>query len=95
VTIYWKAEDGEVVRDREVEEEQQKLNAAWRRIDEREAWRLALTAPRLARYVRPLIRVRLHVRAPRARRAVLRRSPARSPGPREPEPPSRPSEATA
>ncbi len=41
---------------------------------------------------RPLIRIRDRGRARRGRRAALRRSPARSPGQREPEPPARPAE---
>lgn len=85
--FYWRVEGGEPVR--EVEP------LCRREYDQRQAWRraLAVRRGRLARFVRPLVRVRDHGRARRGRRAAFRCSPARSPG--RPERPSRPLERTA
>lgn len=96
VIAYWTVEGGEVVRDREAEEQARTIARAWRRLDDdrrREAWTRRLQ--RVAAPAVALVRRRGHAR--RARRAAggSSRASARSPGSREPDPPSSPLELEA
>jgi hypothetical protein len=85
VIHYWRAERGKVVRDREAEEQEWRIELAFRELDRRESWRRAL-ASRGAGIIRPLIRVHTQGRARRGRRVTLRRASRASPS-REPDPP--------